>query len=471
MLFNTDICYKEKKMYLFNMHLNKAILIFIFLLSGCSTSNLPFHSKEPSANNCEDSSIKKCYESYYQRHPEYDIAFAEFTERGNSFNPLWINNILQTIELHEKDTGVVIVVFVHGWKHNADEADGNLNNFKKALLAIASSQNSPLNGRKLIGLYIGWRGLSIDIPGIKNISYWDRKAVAEEVGKGGVTKLLLALESIDKKNDNNVLVTVGHSFGGAIVVSAVSDILIERTINKETIKSIGDTIIVINPAIEANQILPLIESAITTNYSDDQSPLFISISSDADSATHYAFPLGQSINLLLSWRQADLQRDYYHDRLGDNDSMLKEEHLDTTTIGNFAPYLTHHLSSTTIEGSVPTLNLNSCKKKADECVPKGLTTLSGHPTFSPLPDNYPFYFIKTDDSMMRDHNDIFNDTMRTFMITLIDDIIRSNINKNNRLSSETNSKKNQFIINNPNKLNTIFQRIYPKDKVSNQSND
>ncbi len=64
--------------------------------------------------------------------------------------------------------------------------------------------------------------------------------------------------------------TIGHSFGGAIVVSAVTDILIERTIaKKETVKSIGDTIIVLNPAIEANQTLPLIESAINTSYSDD----------------------------------------------------------------------------------------------------------------------------------------------------------------------------------------------------------
>ena len=48
--------------------------------------------------------------------------------------------------------------------------------------------------RKIVGVYIGWRGRSIDLSGLDNITYWDRKAVAEQVGKGGVTELLLRLE-------------------------------------------------------------------------------------------------------------------------------------------------------------------------------------------------------------------------------------------------------------------------------------
>jgi hypothetical protein len=441
------------------------MLTFLLILTGCTTSNTPFHNAEPLAKGCDGNNKEKCQESYYQQYPEYDIAFAEFSERGNPFNTRWISNILKKIEQHEKETGVVIVVFVHGWKHNASEEDNNLIDFKKALSTIATSPNSPLNDRRLVGLYVGWRGLSIDFPWIENMTYWDRKAAAEEVGKGGVTKLLLALEKVDEKKDSNVLVTIGHSFGGAIVVSAVTDILIERTMTKkEAAKSIGDTIIVLNPAIEANQTLPLIETAIKTNYPKDQSPLFISISSDADSATHYAFPLGQSANLLLSWKQTDLKRDFYHDRLDDTGSVLKEEHLDTTTVGNFAPYLTHHLSSTKIEGAVPEIILTRCKENVEGCVPKGLTTLSGHPTMSPLPDNYPFYFIKTDNSIMKGHNDIFNDTIRAFMIAVIDDIIRQNMIDNNGLMSKKNA---QYIINNPAKLNDVFQQFYPKDKVLN----
>lgn len=450
--------------------------IFIFLITSCS-SNKPFHNKPHTAGNCSNSQLEECHKSYYQEYPGYDLAFAEFTERGNVFNSLWIDETFKKIADHEKNTGVVIVVFVHGWKHNADETDPNLIDFKKILGAISSSENSPLYGRKLIGLYVGWKGSSLDLGWLENITYWDRKTVAEEVGKGGVTKLLLGLEDIYKNSHEsnhmkNVLVTVGHSFGGAIVVNAVTDILTGRTAmlshtnEKNTANSIGDTIIVINPAIEANQTLPLIESAINANYIDKQNPLFISISTDADSATHYTFPLGQTLGLLFTWHQANLERDYYHDRKSTEVPVLKEEHLDTTTVGNFAPYLTHYLSSKKEVGqSKPGLNLESCDEKPELCKPKGITSLSGYPTISPLPQDYPFYFIKTDDTIMTGHNDIFNDTMRAFIITLIDDIVRKDISMSYEIKSkEADQTRKKFILSDKKKLNERFKIMYHESK-------
>ena len=41
-----------------------------------------------------------------------------------------------------------------------------------------------------------------------------------------------------------------------------------------------------------------------------------------------------------------------------------------------------------------------------------------------LPANYPLYFIKTDKSVMTDHNDIFNQKVRSFVFTVIDDVVR-----------------------------------------------
>lgn len=448
-------------MYLLNKHINKTILIFILILTGCA-GNTPFHHKDPLTANCKDPNQLTCLESYYQRHPRYDLAFAEFTERGNVFNSRWIDDILKNIEKHQDETGVVVIVFVHGWLHNADEKDSNLLDFKKVLSALSDKDNQDfsLGNRKLIGLYVGWRGASINVPLVENVTYWDRKAVAEEVGKGGVTKLLLALEDIDKKNKCNVLVTIGHSFGGAIVVNAVNDILIDRATQEGETKSIGDTIIVLNPAIEANQTLPLVEAAINTNDINNQSPLFISISSDADLATHYAFPLGQSLSLLFSWKQSDLKRDYYHDRLTNEDLILKEEHLDTTTVGNFAPYLTHYLSSSKVKGStVPTLLFDSCVDKVEKCVPKGFTMLSGHPTISPLPTSYPFYFIKTDSSIMDGHNDIFNPTIRSFVTTLVADIVSRHPPK----LTYVEPPASEYILNNSKQLNEKFQQFYSED--------
>ena len=436
------------------------LVLVIILATGCASKH-PYHTVDSTSDNCVDPAADQCTQSYYQEYPDYDLAFAEFTERGNAFNSNWIDNVLERIRERERENeqGVVVVTFIHGWKHNAEETDPNLLDFKKSLKSIANNPSS-LQGRRLIGLYIGWRGASLDLPWLENLTFWDRKAVAEEVGKGGVTKLLLQLDQIDQTRNKNVLVIIGHSFGGAIVVSATTEVLAERAINRsenqDSGASIGDAAIVLNPAIEANQSLSLVEAAIENDYPDSQNPLFISISSDADAATHQIFPIGQTLGLLLTWHQLDLERPYYHDRSNNEHLVLKEKHLDGTTVGNFAPFLTHRLVADST-GEIPNLKLHKCDDVPDQCAPKGLTTLSGHPTIGPLPDNYPLYFIKTDKTVMKGHNDIFNPVVRALLMAVIDNIVRRAYTQDNVRTAPAR------IFSNPRELNENFQNFYSAD--------
>lgn len=403
------------------------LLTLILELAGCASTD-PYHFKAWSEGNCLDNGARDCHLSYYQEHESYDLAFAEYTERGNAFNNEWIDEVLAKIDQREKQQGVVTIVFIHGWKLSAKEGDGCLESFKETLDFLA--RTSPLSNRRLVGVYIGWRGASIELPVLNQLTFWERKSVAEEVGKGGVTRLLLELNQIDRKHERNVLAIVGHSFGGAITVSATTEVLTEYITNGRQEKgqrnSIGDAVILLNPAIEANQTLNMVEAAIKQTPSHASYPLFVSISTDADLATHYFFPLGQTLNLLFTWRQKDLQRSYYHDRITNEALTLKEEHLDTTTTGNFAPYLTHRLSMEHA-GDTSYPNLQPCDEAPDDCGPKGLTTLNGNPTIGPLPENYPLYFVKTDKTVMTGHNDIFNARILAFLMTLIDDVVRSAI--------------------------------------------
>lgn len=413
----------------------KCVIGLLFLLLAACASQDPYHQLAGAAGNCATQSEKteptaQCQQSYYQEYEYYDLAFAEYSERGNAFNDQWIDDILARIRERASD-GVVVVVFVHGWRHNASEQDSNLINFRAALEKLATSHTNPVRDRRLVGLYVGWRGVSIDIPVLSLATFWDRKAVAETVGTGAITRLLLALEQIDSTAPDNVLVVIGHSFGGAIVVSALSEVLTGQIIRynnhqtREAAPGAADAVFVLNPAIEANRMLNLVETARSHQYPPNQQPLFVSISSDADKATHYAFPLGQTVDLALTWNQSSLTRSYYRDRLTKEPLVLEERHLDATTIGNFAPYLTHRLTARET-GSEVALELRECQEVPDECTPKGLTTLDGHPAFLPLPDNYPLYFIKTDKHVMTGHNDIFNDTIKAFMLALIDDtLVRS----------------------------------------------
>jgi hypothetical protein len=437
------------------------LVLVTFVVAGCATKD-PYHTLGWKPENCAEPSASECGLSYFQEHPDFDLAFAEFTERGNAFNDQWIEDILERIRARQREGGVVVVTFVHGWKHNAAETDPNLIDFKKALTVIGEGP-STLGNRRLVGVYIGWRGASLDLPGIENFTFWDRKGVAEEVGTGGVTKLLLALDKIDQKQPRNVLVVVGHSFGGAIVVSAVSEILTERAIGRdpqgESKVPIGDAVILLNPAIEANRVLNLVEAALSESYTPNQNPMLISISTDADWATHNSFPIGQSLDLLLTWHQLDLQRTYYLDRLSGEHLVLKEEHLDTTTVGNFAPYLTHRLTRSAADGR-SRLTLQTCDQAPEGCVPRGRTSLSGHPTFGPLPHHYPLYFIKTDASIMTGHNDIFNPVVRAFILALIDDIVRRAPLPVVGAVPEKLELAPGTVLSNPEKLNDRFQKFF-----------
>ncbi len=442
-------------------HLVRSFLIpAIIIIAGCAGKD-PYHKIDGTPGNCLHRPNEACRESYYQEYPGYDVAFAEFSERGNTFNNQWIENVLSRIRSHASKQGVIVITFIHGWKHNAKETDLNLIDFKKSLAAVAN-RSSALLGRRLVGVYIGWRGASLEIPLIKNLTFWDRKAVAEEVGSGGVSKFLLELDKIDQQMPQNVLVIAGHSFGGAIVVRAVSEILAERAISRpgdDLGMTIGDAVIVLNPAIEANRVLNLVEAALGQRYPANQGPLFISISSDADTATHKSFPIGQTLGLLFNWHQLDLERSYYFDRLSQEHLILKEEHLDTTTVGNFAPYLTHWL---TVENGdeKPNLKLQTCAQAPDECIPKGLTTLSGHPTFGPLPKNYPLYFIKTDKTVMTGHNDIFNPVVRSCILSIIDDVVRRALVPEAVVFGDRVAPIAGSLLSNPERFNTRFQHFF-----------
>ncbi len=98
--------------------------------------------------------------------------------------------------------------------------------------------------RKVLGVYLGWRGEATSFPGFNELTFWSRKKVAHKVGQQGVTESLLALENVvsrgvaDDESDNgapndekkNHMVIIGHSFGAAIVIGGLQKILLEKNL-------------------------------------------------------------------------------------------------------------------------------------------------------------------------------------------------------------------------------------------------
>lgn len=398
-------------------------LLAACLLAGCA-ANAPL--RDDSESTCAD--MRPCSDSYYERHPNYEIGFVEYSERGNDFAPARTQRLIDQLKRYSARGDIAMVVFIHGWKHNAGRDDGNVASFNKALANLASS--GVLGKRRLVGLYVGWRGKSMHGLYSENLTYWDRKAVAEEVGRGGVAELLAQLERIDRK-DRNYLVIVGHSFGGAITLGALHDPLLERLLalqDGQRIRAFGDAVIMLNPAIEANQGLLLKENSLKVGALGTQPPpLLYVISSHGDSATHFAFPLGQWVGVNLTWSQVDLDRTYNGARY-----RLREEDLDTTALGNYSLYRTALL----IDRECP------LPDGSDNCAPRppeprviddtdigkwrfrSFCSADGGNADPALPrmpcySNEPVNFIYTSQSFIADHNDIFNDQVIAFMATAV----------------------------------------------------
>jgi hypothetical protein len=422
------------------------------LVMGC-TENRAFRTKL----SCQDAECSK-EPAIIEHHndaagsPMFDLAFVEFTERGNVFNRENMKKVLARVDelatvknsddlpsppSKSETPGVLVVVFVHGWRHNADVDDGNVQSFRGLLEKVSNPavRRRILGNRKLIGIYVGWRGLVLNPDSFLSLpSFWDRKAVAHEVGKGGVSELLLQLqhsvigeEEPDKDSESkNLLLVTGHSFGGAIVLSALNEILLERIVTAKPQPTLCDLnappaceclqtrpfahgVVLLNPAIEANEILQLKEIVAQRCFARTQNKLLHVISSDADRATHWAFPGGQWLAMLW-WQETQLPRWF-----GNTETTLEESELDRTTIGNFVPFRTGKFTKNETEWQY-----ESCENGEVEC----LSEFGEEPTEKrrhvPVSDHDPLAFISTDEHFIEDHNDVFNENVVAYLTAIVD---------------------------------------------------
>lgn len=379
------------------------------------------------ASNCVFD-MKNCHLSIIERHPAFDLGFIEFTERGNLYSREASHKVLQLIKAQaDTENGVAVFVFVHGWKHNAKSDDSNVVQFREFLYRAA--ENEIVGRRKVIGLYLGWRGNFTNIPVLRETTYWARKSVAEEIGAGGATEILSKLHQIlsadyqDKNTASTPLksayVIIGHSFGGAIVLSALHDVLLKDIIEANSslsptadmchdVQRFADAIILLNPAIEANKVILLKEAAARCRFGNTQAPLMHVLSSDGDSATQLFFPIGQFANLTRTLGPKKLVR-----RINGKEIILDERQLDRTTAGNLKQIRTAYLF---YQHQQRKWALNHCKDSLDACGVQDLGQQKNHIT---VDHHDPLVFIKSDKNFIRNHNDVFGCYTQSFITSVI----------------------------------------------------
>jgi hypothetical protein len=332
-----------------------------------------------------------CWENSLETHParidqpEYNLFSVEFDDQG------WLANsstghvpektqmtlLMDSLNQMTRDGHPLhLVIFVHGWHHSARPDDRNVISFRRLLEHAAVAEKGLcvvrrekfqtydqfpkagvcedneavppwLEKRRVVGIYLGWRGDSITGDYIEDLSIWDRKLAAEAVALGSVQELFSRIHSFYQEHDCHTeqsrhrwlgdldtcvdvrLLTAGHSFGGLITYRALAPRLMMGIVETDTAHlptttqqpvggshpssayavGFGDLTVLINPAFEATRFEALAEAAVERHYVEPdpalnrraQLPVLIVATSKTDDATGTAFPLFRRVSTPLEW--------------------------------------------------------------------------------------------------------------------------------------------------------------------------
>ena len=374
--------------------------------------------------------------------PGFLLHLVELDDQGQLFDRGQLDAVLAHIRHVSATHDFLAVVFVHGWKHNAQEGDDNLDHFRQVLARLAATEHalSAAQGvapRKVIGLFLGWRGLSVSAPLAVELTFWDRKNTAQKVGHGGVTEVLSRLEVIRRDRaagtDRSRLVIVGHSFGGAVVYTALGQILESRFLAAGAAgagpdaKGFGDLVVLVNPAFEALLYASLSDvSTARAAYAKSQLPVLAILTSEKDTATGFWFPLGRWFS---TWFEQHRSQKRFNPVTGRKEP-VSERSADIRSVGHFDAYKTHYLraaaetSADEVERRTPEQRVHSVMSAGagwEDDVPGSRIAFPGS-VLERTPNSAgrnPYLNIRVDGALIPSHDAIWDPRVETFLGHLI----------------------------------------------------
>jgi len=304
----------------------------------------------------------------------YTLHFVEFDDQGWTYPDRGfagpfdrVGNPSQQLEcaladLRQKlarQEPVALYLYVHGWHHNAGSGDSDITTFRQQVLkAYAEEYQRGGQKRHVVGIYVGWEGETIRLPGLSQATFFSRKNAAHRVADGRLRELfarIRALRQVHNKDCARIApgpsepddtracrlrtVMIGHSFGGLILYSAIQPYLLE-TLSMALepgagdpaarVRSIADLVVLLNPAFQASlheAIHAAAAEQMRLQPDAERKPLLVSLTSTGDWATRRIFPAARKLETLVQYPpNTDDQREALRD-----------------TLGNVERYLTHDL--------------------------------------------------------------------------------------------------------------------------------
>jgi hypothetical protein len=436
------------------------MLAVALALAGCASRG-PFRATEPVVAGAG-----------------YKAGFVEFDEQGwfwtadRSQLSAVEKLIIQESHLGERNAGgkilsrgIILVAFVHGWKHNAAPNDENVQSFQQLLAMLARHEATLPEAERhpVVGIYLGWPGLAANHEPALELSFYSRKDTGDKVGYyGGVTETLVRLRNLSSlingtrgQNPRSYFIVAGHSFGAQVVFNSLAAIMAEHLVNERTaqevdlvrsprgsvnvaaqrppsrpvLKPFGDLVVLVNPAFEAARYYNLRTLADLFEYPPEQRPMLAIFSSKTDSATKTWFPIGRFFSTLFEHYRGDAlgaeQRNANHHTVPWIDEYVTHELVEAgePLPGNTAQ--TKLLAATSLESSTPAY----VEKVAQnwETLKSTNLPLAGCVLCPVQPARRwtPFYVVRVNKSIINEHGGIWTDDFRNFLASFVTVSIRS----------------------------------------------
>jgi hypothetical protein len=270
----------------------------------------------------------------------YSLAFVEFKNSGDYWNPDQLKEALQMIDDADQRSNhrAVVITFIHGWKNNALQTNQNIFDFRRQLNRIAADACAgDFQHCGVVGVYLAWSGDAISryANDLRQLTYFDRRDTAIKVASlpiGNALKDVMERVKLGPERQSNMSVVVGHSFGGLILDYAITKQMKEigdqlhaelgtgttrDVVRLTSLNNFADLVVLINeaaPAANATSLLiqyradlakvnllrPPKQSNCAANDAQNckqlTRPLILSVSSVTDLATKAILPIAETID-------------------------------------------------------------------------------------------------------------------------------------------------------------------------------
>ena len=327
----------------------------------------------------------------------YKLAFIEFGDQGSALDTSQRAAALGMIRETDRP---LLFVYIHGWQNNAES--GDVCRFEHFLDTV--SRFPAITGQKInvIGVYIAWRGIDLNLPVLKFLTFWNRKSAGSAIAAQNgclatLSELALAARAPDKTYHFCVL--LGHSFGGLVLENTISHSILDASSTGSRNTSPWDMAVAFNPAdnsIGSRQLMSELDylykydpkrhayvgrspGAEAGSVVEANRPFLIILQSENDKATGEFFPIGTGlfnvVNLRAHWDRVPVP--------GSNGQKVSESEFYTRTPGNNKYLVNYHV--------VPL---------GESTPPPGLRTLENRAFEANFTENHPDYKFYTSE-----HND------------------------------------------------------------------